>query len=116
VLSDANTVFISHILAGARVAGLVDDVVTNLAIFERVTLAAPGLQPGGAGEGAAAVAALGSGGGSSNSGCGAGAVSNLNHLPHKLVVHAAHGGPGGGKPGHSCSMCPDNLCKGREVS
>ncbi|GFR46786.1 hypothetical protein Agub_g8417 [Astrephomene gubernaculifera] len=39
ILSDCNSVFISHILAGAKAGGYVSQVVTNPASFERVVLA-----------------------------------------------------------------------------
>lgn len=36
ILSDCNSVFIGHMLAGARVSSVVSEVVTNFASFERV--------------------------------------------------------------------------------
>ncbi|KIZ01626.1 hypothetical protein MNEG_6337 [Monoraphidium neglectum] len=40
VLSDCNSVFIGHVLAGARLHGCVQDVITNGASFERVATCA----------------------------------------------------------------------------
>ena len=39
IISDCNTVFISHMLAGARASALVSDIITNFAAYRRVTAA-----------------------------------------------------------------------------
>ena len=36
LLSDSNSVFLSHVLAGAKASGLVDEMVCNSAAFEKV--------------------------------------------------------------------------------
>ncbi|KAG2452881.1 hypothetical protein HYH02_002225 [Chlamydomonas schloesseri] len=116
VLSDANSVFINHMLAGAKASGYVSDVVTNPAGFERVDQA--------------------------GSEAGAGAAAALQRVAgHRLVVtpHFRGAEPGVVLPacgagacgagsacrgegdhahvrcGHGCARCPGNLCKGLEV-
>ncbi|KAG2422865.1 hypothetical protein HXX76_015697 [Chlamydomonas incerta] len=110
ILSDANSVFINHMLAGAKASGYVSDVITNPAGFERV-------DQGGAG--------------------GAEAAALQRLAGHRLVVAPAFRGsePGVVMPacgagacgaacegegehshcGHGCARCPGNLCKGLEV-
>lgn len=39
IISDCNTVFISHMLAAARVSSCVSQVITNFASFRRVAAA-----------------------------------------------------------------------------
>jgi len=87
VLSDCNSVFISHVLAGAKASGLVQEVITNTASFERVS------------EDAEGTASLALGGG----------WQQRSKAGHKLVIqpHTACA--------HGCKLCPENLCKGREV-
>jgi 2-hydroxy-3-keto-5-methylthiopentenyl-1-phosphate phosphatase len=92
VLSDCNSVFISHILTGARLNSYVDEVITNAAGFERVQ---------GAG---AADAAIGLGGGG-NSSAAASSSSGF-----KLVIQPRQ------PHSHNCPLCPSNLCKGQEMA
>lgn len=98
VLSDCNSVFISHILTGAKLAGCVDEVITNAAAFERLACDAGGALPslGGAKAGGA--------GGSAKAGAAAG--------HHRLVIAPRH--PDAAPP-HGCRLCPSNLCKGAEL-
>lgn len=91
VLSDCNSVFINHILTGARLGSFVDEVITNPSGFERVT---------GAG---AADAAVGLGGSSTN-------TSDSSSSSFKLVIHPRQ------PHSHDCPLCPSNLCKGREMA
>jgi 2-hydroxy-3-keto-5-methylthiopentenyl-1-phosphate phosphatase len=91
VLSDCNSVFISHILTGARLNSYVDEVITNAAGFERVQ---------GAG---AADAAVGLGGGSS-------AAAANSSSSFKLVIQPRQ------PRSHNCPLCPSNLCKGQEMA
>uniref|UniRef100_A0A061SC17 Carboxy-terminal domain RNA polymerase II polypeptide A small phosphatase n=2 Tax=Tetraselmis sp. GSL018 TaxID=582737 RepID=A0A061SC17_9CHLO len=81
ILSDCNTVFISHMLTGAKIRGLVREIISNPASFDR---AASGISPTG--------------------GKAAG---------HRLVIAPRHDSSAG--TGHSCPLCPSNLCKGREL-
>lgn len=96
VLSDCNTVFIGHILTGAKVHGCITEVITNNAVFERIQVdagPAPGLTTRGAGM-------LGGNGLSKSA-------------SHRLVIaprHGQHMAP------HECALCPSNLCKGSEVT
>ncbi|KAG2489703.1 hypothetical protein HYH03_011810 [Edaphochlamys debaryana] len=109
ILSDANSVFISHMLAGAKVQGYVTSLLTNPGIFERV---------------------------SDDAAPAAGGASALQRLAgHRLVVKplfnpadptvvlpsaaaaatgCAQAGPASAC-GHGCGRCPGNLCKGLEV-
>ena len=97
VLSDCNEVFISQVLAGARLAGCVDELITNGAAFERV--AAPAADGDGFALGAASAAA----------GAGAAAAAPPPSA-HRLVVLPRRAAP------HACPLCPANLCKGEEVA
>lgn len=101
VLSDCNSVFISHILAGAKASGLVQDVITNPASFERASVAA-GSSPVGLGSGPQPGACCSPGGLAS--------LASTSH--HKLVIQARHGAQ---CSAHGCTFCPENLCKGAEV-
>lgn len=110
ILSDANSVFINHMLAGAKASGYVSDVVTNPAGFERV-------DQGSSAEAASSSAALqrlaghrlvvaphfrGSEPGVVLPACGAGACGAACESDHSHC-------------GHGCARCPGNLCKGLEV-
>ncbi len=122
VLSDANSVFVAHILAGARCAGLVQGVVTNPAAFERVAgggggglapLGAAPESPGGGGGGASNVrrGVLASfGGGKAAAAAAPGRANGGAEADEVCVVRPWHSG----EP-HGCSSCPPNLCKGLEV-
>ena len=117
VLSGANSVFISHILAGAKVSGCVDEVTTNPASFERVE--------GGGGDNSLSIAstplALSAEPQSSlvepdSSVDALGSVSSSRRAAgssggQRLVVrpHCSSSAP------HRCPRCPESLCKGQEV-
>ena len=94
VLSDCNSVFISHILMGARLHGHVGEVITNAAAFEKVAASEV--------EGA---------------GVGLGITSSIRKAPagasYKLVIQPRH--PATAAP-HGCPWCPANLCKGAELN
>jgi len=92
ILSDCNSVFISHILAGAHVGHLVQEVITNPAAFERVEGAVEGGPAGQATQGAA------------------GSPSG-----QRMKVYPKYGAGAGGRAPHSCPLCPQNMCKGNEV-
>ncbi|KAI8462493.1 MAG: hypothetical protein J3K34DRAFT_462905 [Monoraphidium minutum] len=100
VLSDCNTLFIGHVLAGARLQGCVQEVISNSAAFERV--AARPDDAVGVGLGAPPAA-----------GGGAAAAPLQRSSCHRLVV-APRRGPAAGP--HGCPLCPSNLCKGDEVA
>jgi 2,3-diketo-5-methylthio-1-phosphopentane phosphatase len=93
ILSDCNSVFISHILAGARAINLVKDIITNTAAFEW----------------AADMSAVPTTSEELRNSSGSGTRSG----GHKLVIKPCQGAHG--LAGHTCSMCPENLCKGVEV-
>jgi hypothetical protein len=92
VLSDCNSVFIDHVLAGARLRGCVEEVITNDAAFERVATAAD--DAAGVGLGAATAAA----------------APPARSCGHRLVVLPRRTAPA------ACPLCPANLCKGEEVA
>eukprot|EP00891_Asterochloris_glomerata_P008855 jgi/Astpho2/8855/Aster-x0827 len=96
VLSDCNTVFIDHILTGARVHGLVKQVLTNTASFEKAPPAAE-------------VDTMWSDGSASPT-----SVLDIGAKPasHKLVVRPRFDYQHGS---HGCPLCPANLCKGQEL-
>ncbi len=100
VSGGSNSVFVSHVLAGAKLSALVQDVVTNPAAFER---AAGG--DDGAAEDDDSAGALGA----------SPAAQQQQHKGgHRLVVRPWQG-EGGARPAHQCSLCPPHMCKGREV-
>lgn len=90
VLSDCNSVFINHILTGARLGSFVDEVITNSAAFERVQGAGAGDQAVGLG--------------------GSHASADSTSSTYKLVIHPRQ------PHSHNCKLCPSNLCKGREMA
>ncbi|KAG1661655.1 hypothetical protein FOA52_007536 [Chlamydomonas sp. UWO 241] len=111
----SNSVFISHLLAGAKATASVDGVLACPAGFERVMGAgvddvAPGLGDSGAhslgllGGGAGPIAAVSH---ASSKPPGGGAQSSSQ----KLVVRPHHAGG----CAHRCATCPPAMCKGREV-
>lgn len=102
VLSDCNAVFIGHVLAGARLQGCVEEVITNCASFERVMTCADDAV--GVGLGAPSAAAV------AESDCAAGAAAQQRSSSHRLVVLPRRATP------HSCKLCPANLCKGEELA
>lgn len=144
IVSDCNSVFIGHMLAGAKVSGYVTDVTTNPAAFERViSCSSSSLTP-------CSPSAT-----THDGGCG-GAASSSPSLAlerptgHKLVIKSCFnagdpqlvlastqpaairtngqrtaadgccaGNAAGACPcrglGHGCARCPENMCKGLEV-
>jgi RNA polymerase II subunit A small phosphatase-like protein len=90
VLSDCNSVFISHILSGARLSNCVTEVITNTASFEKV--AAADMED--------ACIGLGS------------KSSSRKASGYRLVIQPRH--PESSAP-HGCPLCPANLCKGTEL-
>ncbi|PNH09223.1 Inorganic pyrophosphatase 2 [Tetrabaena socialis] len=114
LLSDCNTVFIGHMLAGAKVAGYVGEVIANPAAFERVSDAGGGVAGGGA--------LQRSGGHRLVVTPHFNGTDSSVVLPHPPAAGAAAGGGcgcGAGRAaaccGHGCGRCPSNLCKGLEV-
>lgn len=95
ILSDCNTVFISQILTGAKINALVSEVITNPASFERVTVDAPEATF------SSTPTLVGSWGQ---------APRSAKTVPHKLVISPCH------SSSCKCPRCPENLCKGMEVS
>ena len=93
ILSDCNTLFVSHMLNGAKIRPLVKEIVSNGASFERRSFDS---DPG-------------------SSAQQWGAVSNKAGT-HRLVVSPRHNNGGSGDDcSHSCPLCPSNLCKGQEL-
>ncbi|EFN52947.1 hypothetical protein CHLNCDRAFT_137320 [Chlorella variabilis] len=140
VLSDCNSVFISHILTGARLNTLVRHVITNQASFQRVAppppasaaaddgdggggavvepavpaaAARPPRVPSGFGSGWLFRSSSGSGLSSSTS-AGAGKPPAAPAVAHRLVIEPRHDHRACGS--HGCSLCPANLCKGAELA
>jgi len=103
ILSDCNSVFISHMLAGVGVRPLVKEIITNGATFERIGAAKAGEPDSKEGEGEAPLA------GKQQWGM---AHSNPG-TSHRLVITPRHGQEAGS--GHGCPLCPHNLCKGQEL-
>uniref|UniRef100_A0A7S1X6P0 Protein-serine/threonine phosphatase n=1 Tax=Tetraselmis chuii TaxID=63592 RepID=A0A7S1X6P0_9CHLO len=89
ILSDCNTVFISHMLTGAKIRPAVREIITNPAAFQR--LAAPTRSSDGSSDEELYTKALG----------------------HRLVIQPRHDRDAEG--GHKCPLCPHNLCKGLEL-
>lgn len=101
VLSDCNSVFINHILSGARLGGYVDEVITNAAAFER-------LQGDGAGAVGLGTSKQEEDGSSSSGGSKTNTTSSSSSF--KLVIHPRQ------PQSHNCPLCPSNLCKGAEMA
>lgn len=97
VLSDCNSVFILHVLAGAKVSQHVAEVITNAASFERV-------------EDACGAAALQLGAAATPPTTAGAPAKSASHRLRIAPRHASH------LPPHGCALCPANLCKGAEVS
>ncbi|KAL6749468.1 putative phosphatase-domain-containing protein [Haematococcus lacustris] len=88
ILSDCNSIFITHILAGAKIAGAVSEVITNAAAFERLpTSQQQQQQPPSPSQ-------------------------QRQVCSHKLVI-SPHHSPTAAP--HCCPLCPENLCKGSHV-
>jgi len=93
ILSDCNSVFITHMLAGAKLRAAVREVITNPATFERFD------------------AAPSSSSSSDSSASDDGGLTCARG--HRLVVQPRH--DRNGKSAHACPLCPHNLCKGVEL-
>jgi phosphoglycolate phosphatase-like HAD superfamily hydrolase len=103
VLSDCNSVFIDSILAGAQLSGCVQEVITNQAGFASSCCTAQEDAPG---LGAAASSAASSSSSSDEGGSSSEERSYLSISP-RVDYH---------KSKHGCGLCPENLCKGRELA
>lgn len=102
VLSDCNSVFIGHMLAGARLQNVVEEVITNGASFERVATCADDAIGIGVEHPAAAP--------SQNHHQQQSKQSKQHRSSsHRLVIRPRRPEP------HDCPLCPSNLCKGEEV-
>lgn len=124
VLSDCNSLFIRHILAGAKAERFVRQVITNKAGFQRVPAAAapdaaapgspasvlPAPKPASGFSNGWGLFRPGSASSSSSGGASKVPLSGTHRLViaphHDEVVHGSHG----------CCLCPSNLCKGRELA
>lgn len=130
ILSDANTVFISHILTAAKVHSFVSEVVSNNAAFQRVEgIAASGLGPESSQNNNAedcddaSQSTKGRDGKreavnsrwffSRRGSSGAPGIVPNNVSQYRLVVDPRHDYRKHGS--HGCPLCPANLCKGREL-
>lgn len=133
ILSDANTVFISHILAAAKVHSFVREVVSNNAAFQRVEgVAASALGPeslmlkdstedcddltrhSGSKDGNKEAPNSGWFFGRRQGGVQNQQASTATNAPqYRLVVNPRHDYRKHGS--HGCPLCPENLCKGREL-
>jgi hypothetical protein len=108
VLSDCNSVFITYMLAGARCADLVEEVITNPAGFEACSL--PAEDDLALGLGCSSSRCSGSSSSSSSDeGVSVNPLSSTSRRFHLSI-----------KPRHAksfaCGLCPANLCKGHEVA
>lgn len=123
VLSDCNSVFISHILTGAKVLPCISQVVTNTASFQRADLPAlpgasaaaqlppPRPRPSSPGR---SWSLFGFRKGSSSSSCTVSDASTALAAPgHRLTITPRHDHKSCGH--HGCTLCPANLCKGLEL-
>jgi len=140
VLSDSNAVFIRHVLAGARLQGCVDELITNGAAFERVVTAANDAvgigaerievesmdatpsaaaaaaadnnngAPPQAPSAAAAAAAAGSAAAAAAAAPSSPSSPRRSASSQKLVIVPRRSDPA------ACPRCPANLCKGEEVA
>ena len=129
ILSDCNSLFISHVLTAAKLHTYVADVITNPATFQRIELqqqqqqhgytndVAPAAEdPHGGGNGSGSSSWF-FGRRSSTSSPAPSAMNSTNKAcyPHyRLVVRPRYDAEVHGV-GHNCPLCPSNLCKGREL-
>lgn len=103
IISDCNSVFISHILTGARVNSCVREVITNFSSFQRVEDA---LQPqqqqeeGGSHPGSWLQRAFGGSSSVSHKAEPAKAASQRLVITPRHDYHHSH---------HGCPLCPENL-------
>ena len=125
LLSDSNSVFMSHLLAGAKAGPLVDKVLTNPASFERAA-AGPAAVPGvGLGLGIPAAAAATGNPSVNSSSVGQKLVVKPRGSAALPAQHAAEAqgqsqqqqqGGQGGVQHRCCGACPASLCRGAEVA
>lgn len=93
ILSDCNTVFISHMLSGAKIRNHVKEIISNSSAFERAgDLDEPQER---------------------NDKTMAWSSHGPKAASHRLVITPRHDRDGGCD--HGCSLCPHNLCKGLEL-
>mmetsp|Transcript_3464 Transcript_3464/g.8628 ORF Transcript_3464/g.8628 Transcript_3464/m.8628 type:complete len:537 (-) Transcript_3464:985-2595(-) len=137
VLSDCNSLFIHHILAGAKASHLVQDVMTNPAAFEYVAPAgsspspcsSPITLPGALPRSVSSVSdapstistttndsgfarsSTSSTPSRTTSGCMTPQAAAAGSARHKMVVKPRHAC----QAPHNCPLCPDNMCKGAEI-
>ncbi|KAA6419636.1 MAG: CTD small phosphatase 2-like [Trebouxia sp. A1-2] len=127
ILSDCNSVFISHMLTGAKVNTRVQEVVTNFSSFVRCQ-PSTNLQHGSAQSESQADSAhsdaesstaspgrLQSASSGSESAGGAtwsDAAAGKAAASHRMVVQPRHDWT---VSSHGCPLCPANLCKGQEL-
>jgi Dullard-like phosphatase family protein len=102
VLSDANSLFIGHVLTAAGAHTYVRDIVTNAAAFQRVAPAADAEDAAGDDAGVAAAWFA-----------RPAAAAGKAAPQHRMIVAPRHDGAALGH--HGCPLCPANLCKGREL-
>jgi len=117
VLSDCNSVFITYMLAGAQCADLVEEVITNPASFEACSL--PVGEDAPIGLGCSTTSSTGSAMSRSSSSSSTGEHGSIASFSRDsddsgssrfhLNIKPKHA------KGHGCGLCPENLCKGREV-
>ena len=117
LLADANSVFLSHILAGAKATALVDDITANPASFERVLVSDSPAASSASSEPLLSTSAPRESGlgqlGSATPADAGGPAQQMRGAGQKLVVKPRC--CGGGTSDAACSRCPEGLCKGREV-
>jgi hypothetical protein len=140
ILSDANSVFISHVITAAKLTSCVRDIVTNAAKFQRIEATTEvSIVMGGDGSSSLAEDPASAGksglgrwlfgkrpptppGGrqselATNKNAGSGGVATLppsNQLPqYRLVIAPRHDHQNLGP--HGCPLCPVNMCTGREL-
>jgi RNA polymerase II subunit A small phosphatase-like protein len=87
ILSDANSLFISHIMTAAKLHTCVDGVVTNSAAFERLVASTEQQENK--------------------------LDSTAPPPQYRLKIQPRHNE--GFHGSHGCPLCPSNLCKGREL-
>lgn len=99
VLSDCNEMFIGHVLSSAKIKACFSEIVTNYASFERVEHADS--------------ASMHLSHSTSSSWFFGETISPPEQVHQKLVISPRHDYKAQGH--HGCTLCPENLCKGREL-
>jgi len=120
ILSDCNSVFISHMLTGAKVNTRVQEVITNLSSFVRCQ---PSSDPQSASQadsahsdaesstaspGKVQSASSGSDGGATWGASSGDAAAGKTAASHRMVIQPRHDWT---VSSHGCPLCPANLCK-----